>query len=707
MFQTVLSTSAQTNKYYTVKELHNILINFVDEEKIRTQKKISYYNIPCAFDIETTSIKVQQSSQMDKQAFMYIWQFCIGGFVVIGRTWDEFIELYDKLVEFFDTSRDKHLIIYVHNLGFEFQFIRKRLKWETVFSLDNRKPVKAVTIDGIEFRCSYILSGYSLAKLSDQLTKYKITKKTGDLDYSKIRNEKTPLTEKEISYCINDVLVVVAYIQELIEREGDITKLPITKTGFVRKYCRDMCMYDGNHKNNTAKYGKYHRLMKGLTIDKTIYLLLQQAFAGGFTHGNPKYIQKIMKNVDSFDFSSAYPYVMLSEQYPMSVAQKYMPTDIEDFNKNLKLYCCLFTIEIIQLSSKITYDNYISASHCIEKEMWIENNGRVVSADRIVITVTEQDFNIIKRTYKWENLRILTFYRFKKDYLPRDFMLAILKLFGDKTVLKGVENKEVEYLISKENLNSCYGMTVTDPCRDEIIYEENEWEKEDCDFDTALAHYNKSAKRFLYYPWGIWVTAYNRRNLWSGIMEFKDDYIYSDTDSIKVINKSRHMDYINNYNKWVLQKLQLAFLERNIDISLTRPKNKYGVEKQLGIWDYEGQYKRFKCLGAKRYMTETDNGISITVSGLNKKVAVPYLLEKYKNKVFEKFDDNLYVPPEYTGKMTHTYIDEEFGGTITDYLGNKATYHEYSATHLEPCDYSLSLSDKFVKFLLGYRQFTK
>ena len=183
MFQTVLLTSAQTNKYYTVKELHNILINFVDEEKIRTQKKISYYNIPCAFDIETTSIKVQRSSQMDKQAFMYIWQFCIGGFVVIGRTWDEFIELYDKLVEFFDTSRDKHLIIYVHNLGFEFQFIRKRLKWETVFSLDNRKPVKAVTIDGIEFRCSYILSGYSLAKLSDQLTKYKITKKTGDLGY--------------------------------------------------------------------------------------------------------------------------------------------------------------------------------------------------------------------------------------------------------------------------------------------------------------------------------------------------------------------------------------------------------------------------------------------------------------------------------------------------------------------------------------------
>lgn len=707
MFQQILSTSAQTNKYFTINELHKVLVNFLEAEKIRTQKKIEYYNIPCSFDIETTSIKVQQSNQLDKRAFMYIWQFCIGGYVVIGRTWDEFIELYDKLVEFFDTQRTVHLIIYVHNLSFEFQFLRKRLKWDSIFSLDNRKPVKAVTVDGIEFRCSYILSGYSLAKLSDQLTKYKIAKKSGDLDYSKIRGSNTPLTKKELSYCVNDVLVVVAYIQELIEREGDITKLPITKTGFVRKYCRDMCMYDGNHKNNTKKYNIYHRLMKGLTIDKNTYLLLQQAFAGGFTHGNPKYIQKTMKNVESFDFSSAYPYVMLSEQYPMSKAEQYMPKDIEDFNKNLKYYCCLFTIEITQLSSKITYDTYISVSHCIEKEMWIENNGRVVSADRVVITITEQDYAIIKRTYSWTNMRILTFYRFKKDYLPRDFMLAILKLFGDKTILKGVQGKEVEYLISKENLNSCYGMTVTDPCRDEVIYEDNEWEKEDCDFDTALAHYNNSAKRFLYYPWGIWVTAYNRRNLWSGIMEFKDDYIYSDTDSIKVINSQNHKKYIELYNKWVIQKLELAFLQRGLDIKLTRPKNKYGVEKQLGIWDDEGTYKRFKCLGAKRYMTETDDGISITVSGLNKKTAVPYLLKKYKTKVFEHFDDNLYIPPEYTGKMTHTYIDEEFGGTATDYLGNKFTYHEYSATHLEACDYSLSLSDKFIKFLLGYRQFTK
>lgn len=706
-FNQTLLTLAQT-KYYTVNQLHEVLIYFTDIEQVRTNKNIWYYNIPCAFDIETTSINVEQSNQLDKRAFMYIWQFSLMGFVIVGRTWEEFILLYNKLVDFFNTSKEYRLIVYVHNLSFEFQFFRKRFEWLSVFSLDNRKPVKVVTIDGIEFRCSYILSGYSLSKLSEQLTKYKIEKKSGDLDYSKIRHSKTPLSKKEMGYCINDVLVVTAYIQELIEREGDISKIPITKTGFVRQYCRDMCMYDGNHKNNTAKYVKYHNLMKKLTINKSDYIMLQQAFAGGFTHANPKYVKKVLKNVESFDFSSAYPFVMLSEEFPMSKAEYYIPKSKEDFEKNLKCYCCLFMVEIFDIRSSITFDNYISVSHCIEKEMYIENNGRLVSADRIIITITEQDYSIIKRVYHWSNMRILSFKRFKKEYLPRDFMLAILKLFRDKTVLKGVENKEVEYLISKENLNSCYGMTVTDPCRDEILYSNNEWDKDLCDFKIALEKYNKSSKRFLSYPWGIWVTAYNRRNLWSGILEFKDDYIYSDTDSIKVLNKSKHLEYISNYNKWVINKLQLAFNERNLDIELTRPKNKKGEIKQLGIWDDEGIYTRFKTLGAKRYMTETEkNGISITVSGLNKYTTVPYLMDKYGDKIFEAFDDKLHIPPEYTGKNTHTYIDEEFAGEVVDYLGNKGTYHEYSATHLEAADYSLSLSDKFVKFLLGFKEYTK
>ena len=41
----------------------------------------------------------------------------------------------------------------------------------------------------------------------------------GDLDYSKIRNDKTPLSDAEWKYIYHDGLVVTAYIQEQIELE--------------------------------------------------------------------------------------------------------------------------------------------------------------------------------------------------------------------------------------------------------------------------------------------------------------------------------------------------------------------------------------------------------------------------------------------------------------------------------------------------------
>lgn len=671
--------------------------------KVKTKKGI-FYNTPCSFDIETTSF-YKVSTQMEKVAIMYEWTFCILGKVMIGRTWGEFIEFCNELVDFYGLNEIQHMIVYVHNLAFEFQFLRKLFEWKKVFSLESRKPIQAITSYGIEFRCSYLLSGYSLSKLAEQLTEIKIKKLVGDLDYSLIRHSHTPLYNNEIMYCINDVRIIVAYIYESILREGDITKIPLTKTGYVRKYCRNKCLYENDDKRN-SKFHTYRKLMKRLTLDGKTYLQLKQAFAGGFTHASPYYANEILKNISSFDFGSSYPYVLISEQFPMSKPELITIKSNEEFYKNLSLYCCLFDIEIFNLESEIYFENYISKSHCRELEDAIENNGRIVSAKHLKMTVTEQDFDIISKFYKWEKFLISNFRRFKKNYLPKDLVLSILKLYVDKTELKGVDGKEIEYLQSKERVNACYGMMVTDICRDEIIYED-EWVTEKNDIEESIMKYNKSIKRFLYYPWGVWVTAYARRNLFTGICEFGYDYVYSDTDSIKVMNKDKHMDYINSYNNYVLRKLKIAMDYHGIDIEMTRPKNIKGETKQIGIWDFEGTYSRFKTLGAKRYMYEKDGKINLTVSGVNKSKAVPYLIKTFGDKIFEKFDDELYIPKEYTGKMTHTYIDNEQIGIVTDYLGNKYNYHEYSSVHLENADYSLSLSKKYVDFLLGIKTYTK
>lgn len=695
------------NGHISPDKIDEILLPIAGLKPITTSKRKQYYNIVCAFDIETTSFYNQLE---EKCAIMYCWQMAINGRVIFGRTWDEFIKVLNRLTEFFNLYSGRRLIMYVHNLAFEFQFIRKRLEWENVFSIETRKPLYALTTGGIEFRDSYLLSGYSLAKLGDNLQKYMVKKLVGDLDYSKVRHSKTPMTEKEIAYCENDVLVVSAYIQEEIEKAGNITRLPLTKTGYVRNYCRSKCFYgDDRHKTSTKTYQKYRELILNLHLTGDEYKQLKRAFQGGFTHAAARFSGKVEKNVDSIDFTSSYPYVLLSEQFPMSSGRIVEIHSKEEFQKYINLYCCLFDVEFTNLTPKFINENYISLSRCYQHEKAVVNNGRVVSADKILTTITDVDYTVIEKTYDWDSMTIYNFRIYNRGYLPTNFVKSILKLYSDKTTLKGVEGKEVEYLVSKGMLNSCYGMTVTDIVRDEIIYSD-EWDIEKADVESDIEHYNKSRNRFLFYPWGVWVTAYARRNLWGGILAFGDDYIYSDTDSIKCLNIEKHFDYINEYNNSVKRKLQVAANYHKIDFELFQPKTIKGIKKLIGVWDWETEkekYTRFKTLGAKRYMIEQDGKINITVAGVNKKTAVPYLVKTCGNKIFDAFTNDLTIPKEYTGKMTHTYIDERRTGTITDYLGNTNTFDEYSSVHLENAEYSLSLSQAYIDFLKGYENYVQ
>lgn len=692
-----------------------------------------YYNIPCSFDIETTSfyrdeygiqydykevqheLEKDSKAKFEKVAIMYIWQFGINGRVIIGRTWEEFTTMCDVISSQLDLDKKRKLIIYVHNLSFEFQFLCKRFQWSKVFSLDVRKPIYATTTRGIEFRCSYLLSGYSLAKLGEQLHKYKVQKMVGDLDYSLLRNSETPLTDKEIQYCINDVRVVMAYIQEKIEDENGIQNIPLTKTGYVRQYCRNKCLYRYGEDGRAINYD-YKDCMQGLTISGTEeYNLMKRAFAGGFTHANAYYVGDTINDVASYDFTSSYPAVMIAEKFPMSAGKRVKITSKEQFEEINKQYCTIFDIAFYNLLPKSTNENPLSVSKCFKKEDIVENNGRIVSAKLVCTTITNVDYDVLKMFYTWEHIQVNEVWIYRKEYLPTEFVKAILELYQMKTQLKNVKGKEVEYLKSKEMLNSCYGMTVTDFLRDEIVFNE-EWTTEHMDeyqMENGIEKYNHSKNRFLFYPWGIFVTAYARKNLFTGIYAVGDDYIYSDTDSIKLKNYEAHKTYFEGYNMIVTNKLKQACKYHNIPFEMTAPKTIKGVEKPLGVWDFEGVYDTFKTLGAKRYMVKQSDVLeiggkkynySLTVSGMNKIKAIPYLLDKYgENLIFEAFDNFLEVPPEGTGKNIHTYIDYEIDGNLVDYTGHEAKYHELSCTHLEATGYTMNLFALFLDYLRGIK----
>lgn len=690
--------------YYQDLDITELKFNTVNKFDNKSKSVITYYNIECGFDIEISSI----IHDGEKQAFMYIWGFGIGDKLVYGRTWEEFIDLCNKLKEHLNLNQNNILICYVHNLGYEFQFMRKCFDWVSVFAVDERKPIKALISLGIEFRCSYILSGFNLNALSKNLVKHKINKLVGDLDYRLVRHEKTVITDEEMGYLKNDVLIILYYINEQIEQYEDITKIPLTNTGRVRNFVRNKCYYtDKTHKKSSkGKYKRYRELMEELTLTDEEYNILKRCFMGGFTHASSLYSGKLLENVSSIDFTSSYPSVMLAEKYPMS---KPIKVDLkqENFKEllNNEDSGMMFDVRFTGLRSKLTYETYLSSSKCWVLDGGIINNGRVFKADKVVTTITDVDFKIIQHCYSWETMEVNNCYKFYMQYLPTSILQSVLELYEKKTVLKDVEGSEVEYMLSKGMLNSVYGMCVTDIVRDEILYSDD-WLKNKADDEEIISQiekYNKSKSRFLYYPWGVWVTAYARKNLWNGILNIGEDYVYSDTDSIKFLNYEKHIPYIEWYNKDLEGKLKKMCDFRNLDFELMKPKTKEGVVKMMGVWDFEGTYTHFKTLGAKRYLQREQNGkMKLTVAGLSKQNGMEYLNRITNNdymKIFDSFNDELYIPSTDTGKMTHTYIDIEFKGTVKDYEGVECEVHSLSSIHLEPCDFTLSISKQYLDFL--------
>ena len=248
---------------------------------------------------------------------------------------------------------------------------------------------------------------------------------------------------------------------------------------------------------------------------------------------------------------------------------------------------------------------------------------------------------------------------------------------------------------------------VTDISKDEIIYNDT-WSTEPADIEKDLEKYNNSPKRFLFYPWGVFITAYARSNLWSGILEFGDDYVYSDTDSVKVMNLNKHLNYVYKYNKLCEIKLRQMCKYHNLNYEdILLPKTIKGEVKPIGIWDYEGHFDTFKTLGAKRYLIQIGDELEMTVSGVNKKIAVPYLIEKYgKENIFTIFSKGLHIPEGKTGKLTHCYIDYLQTGTFTDYLGNSYNFtNEPPGVYLEGSSYDFDITQEYLDYLKGVQYY--
>lgn len=637
---------------------HIELLSYIKHE-IRTVKKAKkeYFNIAVGFDIETTQIPYHkdgddvvidseylteelESFSKSPVSFMWHWQmaFYAGDeeFYITGRTWNNWLLLLKELKEYLGLGSKRILVIYAHNLAYEFQYIQDFFEWDSVFAREPRRVMKAAAVNGFEFRCSYFLSNMNLKKWLENTEGVLHQKMVGDLDYSIYRDWSTKINDKEYGYCVNDVLGLVESLWGQMNSYNDnIVTIPLTSTGYVRREVRSYVF------EHTNKY-KYRKMINDSFPSVDVYKHLKKAFRGGDTHAYYAKANQTLTNVHSFDIKSSYIAWMQYELYPSGKGQEYFIDSLEQLIQLMEDRVLLLEIDLFDL--EINFDTampYIDFAHTTSYRSIKRDNGRILEAEYVHYCCTSVDLEVILKEYSFSEIGITYCYGWRKEKLPHELLEIVYEYFVRKTELDGLDEFHYEYVKRKNKLNSIYGMMVTAYDMWDVIYDEdaNAWSTDVGELEGLLNRVKSSYNTFLLYQWGVFITAYARLHLHMMLQKVGLDAVYIDTDSIKFIGE-------HNINYFLEENERIKEIAANNMAIAFNPEGKAEI---LGVWEYEGVYEEFKTVGAKKYCYKKDGKYTVTVSGMNK--------EKGSEKIKSMDDFELGTVYEDVGRHTSWYND--------------------------------------------------
>lgn len=681
---------------------------------------------------------------------LYIWQYAIewqeGVKVFVGRTWDEYLDFTDMLLneirrqsmygiksidrylESNRAKRSKHMckaFCFIHNEGFEFQHLRNvweedlkttdNRKRSVVFARQARKPMKFnITYNRVifEHRDTVVLTQKTLkAWCKDE--KLPVQKLDEPKDYYlKIRTPNTELTEEEMQYSINDVVSMVYGLEKYRIKYNVLSKIPLTQTGAVRIKCRE------NVSEVNKEWAKHCvDVTKSLTPE--LFKTLCKLFQGGWTHANKIYVNKVLRNLKCWDFASSYPACLCTRRMPVG---KFTQCDISEFNDlssqdvHTAKYRWFAKVKFTNVRSKLLNSYWSLSKVCLDGNKplitgQIVDNGRIYRCDEMTILMTDLDYDTFRQCYKYdEDIEVVELYKSEAGYLCKELILTILEYFAYKTSLKGDTDNESLYCESKEFINAIYGVMVYKFVSDMIDFDVDGWTKnkglsgeekdrlfEEMFYDTINETSEK--KTFSAYQFGVWVTAWARHNLFDFIIPLDERIAYCDTDSIKGLFTEEDMKFIENYNLNIEKLEDKVASELGFDKSLFTATTKKGKIKRLGIMEREEDYIEFKTLGAKRYVALVHNDekgideIHCTIAGLPKSAG------ENKLKSVSEFSNHTFWDTKESEKLMAVYNDHQSSCTWTDYQGHKYYSEARFGLCLQPTTFDLSMAPKFELFL--------
>ena len=316
--------------------------------------------------------------------------------------------------------------------------------------------------------------------------------------------------------------------------------------------------------NKEGKYADLNFKERFPKLEEEVHNFVMSSFQGGICYFNPKFQGTFMVKGTEYDVNSMYPSVMLDEFLPYGE-----PTYFEG-----------------QFDTKITIKPYYFQRVTIEKLTIMADGVPCIRnkqaknyftiAENVELVLNHIDMEMLFDNYTVEGIKYVDGYRF--DARKKMFDKFINKWAKQK---QEAEDGSFERMYAKLMLNSAFGKFASKTDKRASYYKKTK--------DGVLVRQkklgnNKTEGQSVYAPVGAYITSFARQRLIKAIKANKENFIYSDTDSIYV-------------------KGEAVGLELD--------------PKKFGAWKEEFKFDKMCVLGKKYYCVQkTDGTIKVSLAGI-------------------------------------------------------------------------------------------
>ena len=530
----------------------------------------------------------------------------------------------DEFIEFCKNKRENY-VLYFHNLKFDGEYIFNYLlnndykcikdkkdredktfttlisdtgqfySIEIFFETKNKKHINKVTIyDSLK------ILNFSVDKIAKD---FNLPIRKLELDYHAKREIGHILTEEEIDYIKNDVEIMARALEFMFNE--NLKKMTIGSDALH------------NYKEMNTNFSKYFPL-----LPYQIDLDIRRSYKGGFTYLNEVYKEKETGSGIVLDVNSLYPSVMKYEKLPFGEPIYFEGEYKEDklYSLYIQTFSCSFELKegkipSIQIKNNLSFvpNEYIKSS----------------KGDIVTLTLTNVDLKLFFENYNVYDLTYHSGWKFKGI---KGLFTQYIDYWSEKKINAKKEGNNVLYIISKLMLNSLYGKFGLNPnVQGKYPYLNEEG-------IVKYKMYPKEIRDSIYIPVASFITSYARNKTIrtsQAIKDYtiknynKDYYIYSDTDSIHLLDIDENI------------------LKSFVDID----------DYKLGAWKIESKFIKGKYIRQKCYIElGYDDKLNVTIAGLPKKLG--------KYITFENFNKGLQILASDTEKEHKLTFKHVKGGVI-------------------------------------------